>query len=169
VDPIEKIKPEHVHEVLQRLNESYDYVVLDPQHTFDAITLTALNQADDVVLILTLDLPSIRGAQRALQIFDRVGYSRTKVRIVLNRWSKQIDLDLTQVEDFLGEPIFGSMISDYQSVVGSINMGTPLVQSNPRSIISREIKRIAQTLWIASNPPEEEKPKRSWNFFLKRR
>lgn len=168
VDPIEKIKPEHVLEVLQRLNECYDYVVLDPQHTFDAITLTALDQADDVVLILTLDLPSIRSAQRALQIFDRVGYSRTKVRIVLNRWSKQIDLDLKQVEDFLGEPVFGSMLSDYQAVVGSINLGTPLIQSDPRSKISREIKRIAEALWATSGAPEEEKAKRSWNFFLKR-
>ena len=168
VDPIEKIKPEHVLETLQRLNECYDYVVLDPQHTFDAITLTALDQADDIVLVLTLDLPAIRSAQRALQIFDRVGYPRTKVRIVVNRWSKQIDLDLAQVEEFLGEPVFGSMQSDYQAVVNSINLGIPLVQSDPRSKISREIKRIAQTLWMTSIQPEEEKPKRAWNFFLKR-
>ncbi len=168
VDPVEKIRPEHVLEALQRLTESYDHVVLDPQHTFDPITLTALDQADEIVLVLSLDLAAIRSARRALQIFDRVGYPRAKVRVVVNRWSKRVDLGLAQVEEFLEEPVFGSILSDYEVVVGSINMGTPLVLSNPRSKIAREIHRISRALWAEAAPGEEEKPKRSWNFFLKR-
>jgi pilus assembly protein CpaE len=168
VDPIEKIKPEHVLEVLQRLHECYEYIVLDPQHTFDAITLAALDQSNEIVLILTLDFPSIRSAQRALQIFDRVGYSRKKVRVLVNRWSKQVDLDLAQVEEFLGEPVIGSILSDYQTVVNSINLGNPLVKSDPRSKIGREIMRVAQVLSSEKGQVEEAKAKRSWNFFLKR-
>ncbi len=168
VDPVDKIEPEHVFEVLQRLRECYDYVVLDPQHTFDPITLAALDQSDEVVLVLTLDLPAIRSAQRALQVFDRVGYPRTKVRIVVNRWSKQVDLDLRQVEKLLGEPVIGSLQSDYQTVVGSINLGTPLVLSNSKSKISREIKRVAQLLSAGVGQAGEAKPKRPWSFFLKR-
>src|SRR5712664_4018110 len=45
-DSADEIEPEHVFEVLQRLRESYEYVVIDPQHTFDAITLAALDQSD---------------------------------------------------------------------------------------------------------------------------
>jgi pilus assembly protein CpaE len=142
--------------------------VLDPQHTFDAITLAALDQSDKVVLVLTLDIPAIRCAQRALQIFDRVGYPRTKVQIVVNRWSKQIDLDLRQVEKVLGEPVIGSLQSDYQTVVHSINLGTPLVESNSSSTIAREIKRVAQVLSAGTAQIAEPKPKRSWSFFLKR-
>ncbi len=168
VDPLDKIKPEHVFEVLQRLREYYDYIVLDPQHTFDAITLTALDQSDEVVLVLTLDLPAIRSAQRALQIFDRIGYPRTKVRIVVNRWSKQIDLDLRDVEKLLGKPVIGSLPSDYQTVVNSINLGTPLVKSNSRSKIAREIKRVAHALSTGTSQVIEAKQKRSWSFFLKR-
>src|SRR6185312_5191735 len=118
----------------------YDYVVLDPQHTFDSITLAALDQADEIVLVLTLDIPAIRSTQRALEIFDRPGYPRKKIRIVVNRWSKQIDLDLNQVEKFLGEPVVSFVPSDYQTAVNSINLGTPLVQSGPNSRIAIEIK-----------------------------
>jgi pilus assembly protein CpaE len=168
VDPIDKIKPEHVFEVLQKLRESYEYVVLDPQHTFDAITLAALDQSDKIVLVLSLDIPAIRSTKRALQIFDRVGFPRTKIRVVVNRWSKQIDLDLRQVEEFLGEPVTGSVTSDYQTVVRSINLGTPLVSSDSRSKISREIRQIAQALVARSVQTEEPKQKRAWNFFLKR-
>src|SRR5918912_1080306 len=156
-DSADDIEPEHVFEALERLRESYDYVVLDPQHTFDAITLAALDQADDIVLVLTLDIPSIRSAQRALEIFDRLGYQRRKVRIVVNRWSKQIDLDLRQVEKFLGEPVVGFIPSDYQTAVGSINLGTPLLQAEPTSKIALEIRRIAQQMSLGVAPIDQSK------------
>jgi pilus assembly protein CpaE len=169
-DAADEIEPEHVFEVLQRLRESYEYVVLDPQHTFDSITLAALDQSDEILLVLTLDIPAIRSTQRALEIFDRLGYPRKKVRIVVNRWSKQIDLDLRQVEKFLGEPVIGFIPSDYQTAVTSINLGQPLVQSEPNSKIALEIRRIARTITTgAPDVYEEPKPRRAlWNSFFKR-
>ena len=160
-DAADEIVPDHVFQVLQRLRESYEYIVLDPQHTFDAITLAALDQSDEIVLVLTLDIPAIRSTQRALAIFDRLGYPRKKIRIVVNRWSKQIDLDLRQVEKFLGEPVIGFIPSDYQTAVTSINLGCPLVQSESDSKISVEIKRIAQTIAGSEIPIEESKPRRA--------
>ena len=169
-DSADEIEPEHVFNVLQRLRESYDYVVLDPQHTFDSITLAALDQADEIVLVLTLDIPAIRSTQRALEIFDRLGYPRKKIRIVVNRWSKQIDLDLRQVEKFLGEPVIGFIPSDYQTAVTSINLGQPLVQSEPDSKIAQEIRRIARTLaTVGVEVHEEPKPRRTlWSSLFRR-
>ena len=168
-DSADEIEPEHVFQVLQRLRESFDYVVLDPQHTFDAITLAALDQSDEIVLVLTLDIPAIRSTQRALEIFDRLGYPRKKIRIVVNRWSKQIDLDLRQVEKYLGESVVGFVPSDYQLTVNSINLGTPLVKSDPNSKIAHELRSIAEKIQQSVTPIEEPKQRRSlWNSFLKR-
>jgi pilus assembly protein CpaE len=168
-DSADDIEPEHIFEVLERLRESFDYVVLDPQHTFDAITLQALDQSDEIVLVLTLDIPAIRSTQRALEIFDRLGYPRKKIRIVVNRWSKQIDLDLRQVEKFLGEPVAGFITSDYQTAVESINLGRPLVQSETNSKIAQEIKRIARTIAGGKVTVEETKPRRAfWGSFFRR-
>src|ERR1051325_7343091 len=169
-DSADDIEPEHVFEALERLRERYEYVVLDPQHTFDAITLAALDQADDIVLVLTLDIPAIRSAQRSLEIFDRLGYPRKKVRVVVNRWSKQIDLDLQQVERFLKEKVTGFVSSDYQTAVTSINLGQPLVQSEPSSKIATEIRRIAGALAAAPLPVREEPKLRRtlWSSLFKR-
>jgi len=168
IDPIEEIKPEYVYEALKRLNECYDYVIIDAQHTFDAITLTALDQSNQIVLVSTLDIPSIRSAQKTLHMFDRIGYPREKVRLLINRWSKQVDLDIPQVEDFLGESVIGSIPSDYKTVVKSINLGNPLVRSDSNSKIGQEIKRVTQLLLVDGDAVEEEKPKRSWSFLPKR-
>src|SRR6266542_3219694 len=169
-DSADEIEPEHVFEVLERLRECYDCVVLDPQHTFDSITLAALDQSDEIVLVLTLDIPAIRSTQRALEIFDRLGYPRKKIRILVNRWSKQIDLDLRQVEKFLGEPVIGFVPSDYQTAVTSINLGQPLVQSDPNCKIAQEIRRVARTITTdLVNVQEEPQPRRTgWNSFFKR-
>jgi pilus assembly protein CpaE len=168
-DSADEIEPEHVFEVLRRLRESYEYVVIDPQHTFDAITLAALDQSDEIVLVLTLDIPAIRSTQRALEIFDRLGYPRKKIRIIVNRWSKQIDLDLRQVEKFLGEPVIGFVPSDYQEAVGSINLGTPLVLSDSSSKIAQEIRRISETIAVGVAPIEDKKPRQAlWKSLFKR-
>ena len=168
-DSADEIEPEHVFEVLQRLRESYEYVVIDPQHTFDAITLAALDQSDEIVLVLTLDIPAIRSTQRALEIFDRLGYPRKKIRIIVNRWSKQIDLDLRQVEKFLGEPVVGFVPSDYQTAVGSINLGNPLVLSDSSSKIAQEIRRISEIIAVGVAPIEDAKPRQAlWKSLFKR-
>jgi pilus assembly protein CpaE len=168
-DSADEIEPQHIFEVLEKLRDHYDYVVLDPQHTFDSITLAALDQSDEIVLVLTLDIPAIRSTQRALEIFDRLGYPRKKVRIVVNRWSKQIDLDLRQVEKFLGEPVVAFIPSDYLTAVSSINLGTPLVQAEPTSKIAMEIRRVAEQLALGIAPIDQSKQRRPfWASLLKK-
>jgi pilus assembly protein CpaE len=160
-DLADDIEPEHIFEVIEILRERFDYVVIDPQHTFDAITLAALDQSDEIVLVLTLDIPAIRSTQRALQIFDRLGYPRHKVRIVVNRWSKQIELDIKTVERFLGERVVGYVESDYNTAVNSINLGQPLVESNPASRIATEIRQIAASVTGAVMPSSASESRRS--------
>ncbi len=121
------------------------------------------------MLVLTLDIPAIRSTQRALEIFDRLGYPRKKIRIIVNRWSKQIDLDLRQVEKFLGEPVVGFVPSDYQTAVGSINLGNPLVLSDSSSKIAQEIRRISEIIAVGVAPIEDAKPRQAlWKSLFKR-
>jgi pilus assembly protein CpaE len=159
-DLADDVEPEHVFEVIELLRERFEYVVIDPQHTFDAITLAALDQSDEIVLVLTLDIPAIRSTQRALQIFDRLGYPRHKVRVVVNRWSKQIELDIKQVEHYLGERVVGYVQSDYNTAVNSINLGRPLVESDPSSKIAGEIRQIAAGLTGAPAAAAAAEPRR---------
>jgi pilus assembly protein CpaE len=168
-DSADEIEPQHVFTVLQRLREVYEYVVIDPQHTFDSITLAALDQSDEIVLVLTLDIPAIRSTQRALEIFDRLGYPRKKIRIVVNRWSKQIDLDLREVEKFLGEPVIGFIPSDYQVAVTSINLGEPLVIADPNSKIAQEIRGVSQRIAVGVVPINEAQTRKSlWGSLFKK-
>jgi pilus assembly protein CpaE len=139
----EDINADQIIDVLELLRERFDCVVLDLPHTFNSITVAALDHADEILVVLTLDILAARAAQRALTIFGRLGYSRDKIRIVLNRWNKQSDLELKHVEKFLGQRITTFISEDYKAAVSSINLGQPLVASQSSSTIVAELKRLA--------------------------
>ena len=139
----EDVKPQDMTEILHLLRQKFECIVLDLPHTFDPATVAALDLADDILIVLTLDIPGIRSTNRAMKVFNRLSYPKTKVHVVVNRWGKNIDVQLQKVEKHLDERILGLIPNDYRKVMGSINLGQPLVESEPSSKITLEIKRIA--------------------------
>jgi pilus assembly protein CpaE len=156
----EDIKPQDVSEILHLLSQRYECIVLDLQHTFDPVTIAALDLADDILMVLTLDIPGIRSTKRGLKVFDRVGYPRRKIHVVVNRWSKNIDVHLQKVESHLDEQVIGFVPNDYGKVMDSINLGHPLVQADPSSKITAEIKRIAGLVSTNSHPTSTQPRKK---------
>ena len=144
------ISAQNVSEVLHLMGRRYECLVLDLPHTFDPVTVSALDLADDILLVMTLDIPGIRSTKRALKVFERLGYPRGKIRVVVNRWSKSIDVELQKVETHLAERLIGFVPNDYPKVIESINLGQPLVQCEPTSKLTIEIKRIAAL--VQGNP-----------------
>ncbi|MDX6304564.1 MAG: pilus assembly protein CpaE, partial [Blastocatellia bacterium] len=96
--------------------------------------------------------PGIRNTRRALKVFERLGYPRSRIRVVVNRWSKNIDVKLEKIEAHLDEQLIGLVPNDYAKVMNSINLGRPLVQSDPASKITVEIKRIAGLVENSNGP-----------------
>ena len=61
----------------------------------------------------------------------------------------------------------GIIPNDYTAAVNSVNLGKPLIKADPRSKISREIRRITRVLSGETGEVEEMKSKKSWGFLLK--
>lgn len=166
----EDIEPRHIYEIMEMLRQRFDSIIIDTPHSFDALTISALDHADQILVVLTLEIHAIRSTRRALEIFDRLGYPRKKIRLVVNRWSKNIDLDQRQVEDFLGERVVGFIQSDYRAAVNSINLGQPLINSAPASKVAADLRQIATKLFegkVDQSAPVAES-KRSFNSIFRR-
>jgi pilus assembly protein CpaE len=166
----EDIEPRHIYEIMELLRQRFDFVIIDTPHSFDAVTISALDHADQILMVLTLEIHAIRSTRRALEIFDRLGYPRKKIRLVVNRWSKTIELDQKQVEGFLGERVVGFVQSDYRAAVNSINLGQPLVESAPTSRVTADLRAIAAKLFdgnVDQATPTAE-PKRGLNSLFRR-
>lgn len=156
----EEIEPENVTEILHLLGRRYERIVLDLPHTFDPVTIAALDLADDILLVMTLDIPGIRSTKRALKVLDRLGYPHVKIHVVVNRWTKNGDVELQKVQTHLGEQFIGFVPNDYRKVIDSINLGRPHVHTEPSSKIAAEIKRIAAALAANHNDPLSTQPRK---------
>ncbi|HYK19390.1 MAG TPA: AAA family ATPase, partial [Pyrinomonadaceae bacterium] len=167
----EDIEPKHIYEVVELLRQRYDNVIIDTPHSFDSVTISALDHADQILVVLTLEIHAIRSTRRALEIFDRLGYPRKKVRLVVNRWSKNIDLDQKQVEDFLGERVVAFIQSDYRAAVNSINLGQPLIESAPGSTVTADLCSLANKLFadkVEPTVPATTTNRRPFNSLFRR-
>src|ERR1043165_9117683 len=166
----EDIQPKHIYEVMELLRQRFDNVVIDTPHSFDSVTISALDHADQILVVLTLEIHAIRSTRRALEIFDRLGYPRKKVRLVVNRYSKNIELDQKQVEDFLGERVVAFIQSDYKAAVNSINLGQPLVESAPGSLVTTVFFTRAGRVFgeRVGAPPPNRGGRRPFNSLFKR-
>ena len=165
----EDIEPKHIYEVMELLRQRFETVIVDTPHSFDAVTISALDHCDQILVVLTLEIHAIRSTRRALEIFDRLGYPRKKIRLVVNRWSKNVELDQRQVEGFLGERVVGFIQSDYRAAVNSINLGQPMMLSAPASKATADLRQMASKLFdgkVESGPATETK--RSLNSIFRR-
>lgn len=166
----EDIEPKHIYEIMELLRQRYDNVIIDTPHNFDSATISALDHADQILVVLTLEIHAIRSTRRALEIFDRLGYPRKKVRLVVNRWSKNIELDQKQIEGFLGERVIAFIQSDYRAAVNSINLGQPLIESAPGSTVTADLYNLAGKVFAdkIETPPPTNNGKRPFNSLFRR-
>ncbi|MFM8395952.1 MAG: CpaE family protein, partial [Acidobacteriota bacterium] len=142
----EDIQVEHVTKAIALLRTQVDYVLIDPPRMLNEITIGALDAADDLILLLTLDIPSIRSAKRSLDIFTRLGYDRKRIKVIINRFSRTPEFEQKQVERVLETNIFATISNDYHAAIASINVGEPLVLSKTPSKVINDFGIIAQKL-----------------------
>jgi pilus assembly protein CpaE len=172
----EDIKVEHVTRTISLLRAQADYLIIDPPRMLNEITIAALDAADELLLLLTLDIPAIRSAKRALDIFTRLGYDRQRIKVVVNRYTKTPEFDLKQVEKVLEGPVYATLANDYQAAISSINVGEPLVQAKAQAQarLVQDFTALAGRLTGARRTHDEapHNGKRSsrggWSFFGKR-
>ena len=166
----EDVRVEHVTRSIALLRTQSDFIVVDPPRILNELTIAALDAADDKILLLTLDIPAIRSAKRALDIFTRLGYDRSQIRVVINRYTKTPEFDLKQVSKVLETEVFATIANDYQAAISSINVGEPLVLSKNQSRVIHDFSVLASKITgirPQSDAPEvPARPKRSgFSFF----
>src|SRR5690606_39051259 len=145
------------------LRTQYDYIFVDAK-SFGPATLAAFEQSDDVFLVATVDLPSLRNIQRGLPLIRRVmPRGDDQVRLVINRYDPNDEISLKDVQKTLGLPVYATLANDYEAVIASINAGKPLVLQVGKSPVTRDLKalagRLAGTAGATGTPHVNGRPK----------
>jgi len=138
--------------VVDRLRTLYDIVVIDTPPIFDDHLITVLEQADDVLVVVDMDLPSVKNAKIALDALRGSGFPMGRLQLVVNRVNAKARLDLVELERSLGLRVAGSIPSD-RLVPQSVNEGIPVVALSPRSRVARAFHVLAGLIRLGDAPP----------------
>jgi pilus assembly protein CpaE len=138
------IPPAAMQQTVLLLRHLYSYSVLDLGHALNDATSAALRLADKVVVVVRLDVPSLRLAhQFRRQLLER-GIPESKVVAVANRYGQRHQVPASQVETALGAKVDFWVPDDPGTLNHALNHGKPLIQTARRARITRRIDQLAK-------------------------
>jgi pilus assembly protein CpaE len=140
-----EVKPEHVDVLLNLAVNNYDFVIVDVGRVLDAVTIKALD-ARIAFSVMQLTLPFIRDANRLISAFRTLGYSKDKIRLVVNRFEKGSEIKLEDVERSLGVATFKTLPNSYEAVASAVNHGRPIASFARNNPVAKGLQELAHAL-----------------------
>ena len=140
------ISKEQIVALLKKMKETFSYIIVDTGANFDDKTIGALDNSDIILLSAIVNLPAIRNCQRCLDLFDRFGYNREKVKIILNRYMENDEIKTSDVERVLDKKVWWKIPNNYITMISAINKGLPVCEINQDANIAQNFKEFAAKL-----------------------
>jgi pilus assembly protein CpaE len=137
----EGVSPEAVAAAVRSLSRDLPFVVVDTGAGIDAAALAAVEQSTDLVLVGSLDVPSVRSLRKLVDALDRLGMTEARRHVVLNRADSRVGVSAADVVDTLGMPISVAVPSSV-AIPSALNGGAPVVVSGPRTAPARAFQQL---------------------------
>ena len=131
---------------MNKVKSQNDFVVIDIAHDFSDMAINLLNISSSILLVMAPEMASLRSAMSALEIYDRLGVSVDKVKIVLNNNSSNPAIKQAQLEKVLKRPLDFVLPYEAGEVNRALNFGKPFILSNPDLPICRALEVMAYQL-----------------------
>lgn len=141
---LEGVDPWHLRGVIQTCRKTYEHVVLDMPHALDDCSLVGLDEADEILLLCDMALPSIRNTIHALELFKELDYKQDKLKLVINRFYDSDQVSLEEIVEHVKLPVFWVIPYDSEVVISSLNSGETLEAVDPDSGVARSLMALAQ-------------------------
>jgi pilus assembly protein CpaE len=147
--PTDAMLPGEMVNICAALQQSAGHVIIDLPSLQNDYVLALLEAADDVLLVGSMDIPSIKNLKIGMQALDLQTIAGPKLKLVLNHANTKVKLDVKEVERVLGLPA-NFPIPDDLAVPISVNAGVPVLLDDPKAPVSRALDRVAESLVGAS-------------------
>jgi pilus assembly protein CpaE len=139
-DPAEadRIGPADVTRILDVLRGHCDYLVVDTPAALTEIVLAAFDVSEHLFSLATVDLPSVRNLGVFLQTLDKLRIPADNISLILNKAERDVGLDIGQITRLFPQG-FKAILPYAREVSRSINMGMPVLASDPTAEVSRKL------------------------------
>jgi len=141
---LKKSNPKNLGKVISELRGTSDILVVDSASGLGEEAFSAIDSADEVIVVSTPDLPAVTDAMKTIELSEARG--STVVGVVLNRVRKdKLEMSEEEISAMLEKPVIASIPED-KNIHESLKKKHPVVFSNPYAASSVAYKELAATL-----------------------
>lgn len=150
------IGPEVYKRVLQRVQKAFDYVVLDTWSYLDDTILTAVDLAARILIVMTPEIPSIKGTKQFFEIAEALEFPLDRIDLILNKVYPRDGIRPEQIENSMKHKIRTQLEFEPQAVRQAVNQGQPLIVAQPNHPLSQGLLQLAQQELSLTEPQPAE-------------
>ncbi|MBX3052959.1 MAG: response regulator [Caldilineaceae bacterium] len=161
LDDADHLTPEIFDKILSILAQYNDVIVIDAGSIFENQTAVALTKADKVMLVTTPEITCLRRCGLFLRAAEENGFPRERIQLIVNRDGIPGGLGLDDISQSLNMQVKFSVPDDPGLVTYSLNRGIPFVSSSPRSVATKRILGLVDTLFPQKPKENEDEPVRN--------
>ena len=159
-------KPEDLERVMDFLRREYDYVLIDSSVAYQESKTSIINQADEVYIVSTPDVASLRDLARLVENLSLNESATTKLRLVVNRSTATDSVTAEQIEKAVRFPISIAIPNNYFELLRAINDGEPIPPER-RSEFNQRMARWANQIVNGMTSPDPPTAKKKLFSFLR--
>lgn len=140
----DKISGQQMARLIEIVRTFAGHVIVDLPAIFNDVVLNVLEASDQMLLVAGLDIPNIKNVKIGLATLALLNIPNENIHLVLNRSDSKVKLDLAEVERTLGVVAAAHVPSDIVVPI-SVNKGSPVVLSAPKSGVARAFEQLASS------------------------
>ncbi|MCW5976819.1 MAG: AAA family ATPase [Bryobacteraceae bacterium] len=145
--------------MIEFARQYYDTIIIDCASPVGDWGLAVTQACDELLLVTTNELPALQATQKIFAYFERNRVERAKVRLVVNRFNKQVGLSKETITTALHSDIYHLLPSDYEAVHKALMDGKPIPAN---SAFGKSLVGLAHRLSGREEAKVHAKPKASW-------
>lgn len=138
------MRTDNIQHNLGILDKKFDYVIIDAAPGIEKEAITAIEVADEILIVTNPELPAITDAIKIIELAKR--NKKTVKGIVLNKiFGKDFEPLSEEIESVTNVPVIGEIPFDMR-VVESVAEKMPVVISSPNSSAAKAFFRLAERI-----------------------
>lgn len=146
------VSVQQLQRIIALARRRYEYVVADLGSCLDDRALGFMDVADQIVVLITPDIPAIKNARLFLEVTRDLEYDMDDVLLVLNRADPRGGITAEAVERHIKHPVVLSLPDVPRVAMAAINRGVPLVFYERE--VQKDMPLTRKLLSLADKVPE---------------
>ena len=142
----EDISTARISKLFSILKETFSYIVVDAEASFDDRNISVLDLSDIILLVTVANMPTLRNTQRCLELFDKLNYDSQKIKLVVNRYKDSDEIKIEDIVKLLSKQVYRKIPNDYNTSMTAVNKGIPICAQDTSSEIAKSYSDLAKDI-----------------------